>query len=126
MEKMITFALMCVVSLNVMAMDFTDKYPREELIIARAAWLDQENRIGQLKQEAKHVKNTPLDFWNEQQLVARIDATKEIIETFSEKDKSVSLTYQQFDAFIQDEELLNETILLLLLQEMVIKGIERF
>jgi hypothetical protein len=86
-------------------------YSRDELLRARIRWFGQEGRIGQLRFEAKHiVKNKPVDYFNGNVFVAAIDAQTETIKTFIEPNKSIDLSYYEFDRFVRDAELYNEAV----------------
>lgn len=78
-------------------------YSNAELISARQRWVGQENRIGQLKFEAREYARTqPVQYMCGANHVANIDHTTQTVTTFIPQQPSVVLSYVEFDALLRD------------------------
>lgn len=86
-------------------------YSNEILIAARVRWLGQENRIGQLKFEAKnYAPKGILMYISGGDFVATFDAISQKVVTHVTKEKDVDLSYSEFNELIKNEELYEKAL----------------
>lgn len=74
-----------------------------QLLEVRKRWAGQEDRIGQLKYEARVIaKAKPLEYFSGQEHVAQFDARQLLVTTILADGQRIVLSYEEFDALILD------------------------
>lgn len=88
---------------------FTHKdYSIEDLVGARLAWAQQEDRLGQLKYEASNIASgRVVDYVAGDTYVASINANDNTITTRLNEDKSVKLSYEDFNKLLHDKAIID-------------------
>ena len=98
----ITFLTVCTMSLPM------ERYSQTDLVDARIAWANQENRLSSLKYEAKEIAhNHKVEYFNGPEHVATIDANDESITTHLSEDNKVVLSFDEFRTLLTDSNIVN-------------------
>lgn len=81
-----------------------EDYSQQDLVTARIAWANQEDRLNQLLYEASEIShNKTLEYVSGRTHVASINANDKTITTYLGEGRSVKLSYADFIRLLRDE-----------------------